>query len=168
MNPVLRNYGLMDLLPAKIDMPDEGCTHRTENGNQFCFDAGTVFRLACETAHYFTITPSNYSSTSYRWNSSERAADFDVHAHFVGSRTQQDRYPIGTNQSTLGWWNSFPGWFDLSIEAKNLPHLEFMFLYRNLGISLLLWFSILLSTNFCPSFLVKIWSPNSTSSWKKR
>jgi len=40
MNPVFQHYGLKDLLPAKTDMPEEGCTHRAENGNQFCFDAG--------------------------------------------------------------------------------------------------------------------------------
>lgn len=45
MNPVLRPYGLKDLLPAKTDIPDEGCTHRQENGNLFCFDAGTVIRF---------------------------------------------------------------------------------------------------------------------------
>lgn len=42
MNPVLRPYGLMDLLPAKTDIPDEGCTHRAENGNKFCFDGGNI------------------------------------------------------------------------------------------------------------------------------
>lgn len=40
MNPVLRSYGLQDLLPSKTDVPDEGCT-RT-NKNQLCFDAGTL------------------------------------------------------------------------------------------------------------------------------
>ena len=40
MNPAMKSYGLKDLLPAKTDIPDEGCTHRKENGNQFCFDAG--------------------------------------------------------------------------------------------------------------------------------
>lgn len=50
MNPVLRNYGLMDLLPAKTDLPGEGCTHREENGNQFCFDAGILIdQIACVT-----------------------------------------------------------------------------------------------------------------------
>lgn len=42
MNPVLRPLGLMDLLPAKTDIPDEGCTHRAENGNKFCFDGGEI------------------------------------------------------------------------------------------------------------------------------
>lgn len=45
MNPVLRSYGLMDLLPPKTDIPDQGCSHRAENGNKFCFDGGILIIL---------------------------------------------------------------------------------------------------------------------------
>ena len=45
MNPVMRHYGLKDLLPAKTDIPNEGCTHREENGNLFCFDAGMIINF---------------------------------------------------------------------------------------------------------------------------
>lgn len=38
MNPVFAEFGLKDLLPLKLDIPDEGCT-RT-NRSQYCFDAG--------------------------------------------------------------------------------------------------------------------------------
>ncbi|XP_039276862.1 chorion peroxidase [Nilaparvata lugens] len=40
MNPVFSEYGLKDLLPLKLDVPDEGCT-RT-NASQFCFEAGEI------------------------------------------------------------------------------------------------------------------------------
>ncbi|RZF34320.1 hypothetical protein LSTR_LSTR016280, partial [Laodelphax striatellus] len=40
MNPVFSEYGLKDLLPMKLDIPDEGCT-RT-NRSQFCFEAGEI------------------------------------------------------------------------------------------------------------------------------
>ncbi|CAH1406028.1 unnamed protein product [Nezara viridula] len=40
MNPVFGEYGLKDLLPLKVDIPDEGCT-RT-NRSQFCFEAGEI------------------------------------------------------------------------------------------------------------------------------
>ncbi|XP_075228376.1 peroxidase homolog [Lycorma delicatula] len=40
MNPVFSEYGLKDLLPLKLDIPDEGCT-RT-NRSQFCFEAGEI------------------------------------------------------------------------------------------------------------------------------
>nr|XP_024214055.1 peroxidase-like [Halyomorpha halys] len=40
MNPVFGEYGLKDLLPLKVDIPDEGCT-RT-NRSQYCFEAGEI------------------------------------------------------------------------------------------------------------------------------
>ncbi|XP_037912558.1 peroxidase [Hermetia illucens] len=40
MNPVFKQYGLKDLLPLKLDIPDEGCTR--PNGNMYCFDAGEI------------------------------------------------------------------------------------------------------------------------------
>lgn len=38
MNPVFSDYGLKDLLPLKLDIPDEGCTR--PNASMYCFDAG--------------------------------------------------------------------------------------------------------------------------------
>lgn len=38
MNPVFKEYGLKDLLPLKLDVPDEGCTR--PNKNMYCFEAG--------------------------------------------------------------------------------------------------------------------------------
>lgn len=38
MNPVFEEYGLKDLLPLKLDIPDEGCTR--PNKSMYCFDAG--------------------------------------------------------------------------------------------------------------------------------
>lgn len=38
MNPAFAEYGLKELLPLKLDLPDEGCT-RT-NRSQLCFEAG--------------------------------------------------------------------------------------------------------------------------------
>lgn len=38
MNPVFEEYGLKDLLPLKLDIPDEGCTR--PNGSMYCFEAG--------------------------------------------------------------------------------------------------------------------------------
>lgn len=38
MNPVFQEYGLKDLLPLKLDIPDEGCTR--PNKSMFCFEAG--------------------------------------------------------------------------------------------------------------------------------
>lgn len=40
MNPAFSEYGLKDMLPLKLDIPDEGCTR--SNRSQFCFDAGEI------------------------------------------------------------------------------------------------------------------------------
>ncbi|KAL5282648.1 HPX5 family protein [Megaselia abdita] len=40
MNPVFEEYGLKDLLPLKLDIPDEGCTR--PNKSMFCFEAGEI------------------------------------------------------------------------------------------------------------------------------
>lgn len=38
MNPAFAEYGLKDLLPLKLDIPDEGCTR--PNASMYCFEAG--------------------------------------------------------------------------------------------------------------------------------
>jgi len=38
MNPVFAEYGLKDLLPLKLDIPDEGCTR--PNRSMYCFEGG--------------------------------------------------------------------------------------------------------------------------------
>lgn len=43
MNPVFEQYGLKDLLPLKLDVPDEGCTR--PNASMYCFDAGKRFNI---------------------------------------------------------------------------------------------------------------------------
>lgn len=44
MNPVFNEYGLKDLLPLKLDIPDEGCTR--PNSSMYCFEAGiNIVRL---------------------------------------------------------------------------------------------------------------------------
>ncbi|XP_020300859.1 chorion peroxidase [Pseudomyrmex gracilis] len=40
MNPVFSEYGLKDLLPLKLDIPDEGCTR--PNRTMYCFEAGEI------------------------------------------------------------------------------------------------------------------------------
>lgn len=46
MNPVFREYGLKDLLPLKLDIPDEGCTR--PNRSMYCFEAGKLsFQERC-------------------------------------------------------------------------------------------------------------------------
>ncbi|XP_076252124.1 peroxidase homolog [Rhynchophorus ferrugineus] len=40
MNPAFNEYGLKDLLPLKLDIPDEGCTR--PNSTMFCFEAGEI------------------------------------------------------------------------------------------------------------------------------
>lgn len=40
MNPAFREFGLKDLLPLKLDIPDEGCTR--PNSSMFCFEAGEI------------------------------------------------------------------------------------------------------------------------------
>lgn len=40
MNPVFSEYGLKDLLPLKLEYPDEGCTR--PNKSMFCFEAGEI------------------------------------------------------------------------------------------------------------------------------
>ncbi|XP_076389731.1 salivary peroxidase/catechol oxidase isoform X2 [Megachile rotundata] len=40
MNPVFAEYGLKDLLPLKLDIPDEGCTRL--NRSMYCFEAGEI------------------------------------------------------------------------------------------------------------------------------
>lgn len=41
MNPVFTEYGLKDLLPLKLDIPDEGCTR--PNRSMYCFEAGNLY-----------------------------------------------------------------------------------------------------------------------------
>lgn len=45
MNPVFEQYGLKDLLPLKLDVPDEGCTR--PNASMYCFDAGKLLIYLC-------------------------------------------------------------------------------------------------------------------------
>ncbi|XP_065349910.1 peroxidase [Cloeon dipterum] len=40
MNPVFSEYGLKDLLPLKLDIPDEGCLR--PNKSMYCFEAGEI------------------------------------------------------------------------------------------------------------------------------
>ncbi|KAJ8894606.1 hypothetical protein PR048_007270 [Dryococelus australis] len=40
MNSVFADYGLKDLLPLKLDIPDEGCTR--PNKSMYCFDGGEI------------------------------------------------------------------------------------------------------------------------------
>lgn len=40
MNPVFNEYGLKDLLPLKLDIPDEGCTRPDKS--VYCFEAGEI------------------------------------------------------------------------------------------------------------------------------
>nr|CAD7255796.1 unnamed protein product [Timema shepardi] len=40
MNPVFAEYGLKDLLPLKLDIPDEGCTR--PNRSMYCFEGGEI------------------------------------------------------------------------------------------------------------------------------
>ncbi|CAB3250571.1 unnamed protein product [Arctia plantaginis] len=40
MNPIFKEYGLKDLLPLKLDIPEEGCTR--PNDNMYCFEAGEI------------------------------------------------------------------------------------------------------------------------------
>ncbi|KAK7864953.1 hypothetical protein R5R35_004937 [Gryllus longicercus] len=40
MNPVFDQYGLKDLLPLKLDIPDEGCTR--PNRSMYCFEGGEI------------------------------------------------------------------------------------------------------------------------------
>ena len=42
MNPVFSEYGLQELLPLKLDIPDEGCTR--PNRSMYCFEAGESFQ----------------------------------------------------------------------------------------------------------------------------
>ena len=40
MNAMFQEYGLKDLLPFKLDVPDEGCTR--PNRSMYCFEAGEI------------------------------------------------------------------------------------------------------------------------------
>ena len=52
MNSAFASLGLKELLPMKIDVPDEGCI-RT-NSSQFCFQAGTnILSMTHYTEKYF-------------------------------------------------------------------------------------------------------------------
>ena len=51
MNPAFGDYGLKDLLPLKLDVPDEGCIR--SNRSQFCFDAGEYhYNIKCAPRNY--------------------------------------------------------------------------------------------------------------------
>lgn len=41
MNPAFADLGLKDLLPMKLNIPDEGCIR--ENSSQYCFESGKHF-----------------------------------------------------------------------------------------------------------------------------
>lgn len=43
MNPVFEQFGLKDLLPLKLDVPDEGCTR--PNKSMYCFEAGNFVTI---------------------------------------------------------------------------------------------------------------------------
>lgn len=49
MNPVFSEYGLKDLLPLKLDIPDEGCTR--PNSSMYCFEAGMLTNQVTQFAH---------------------------------------------------------------------------------------------------------------------
>lgn len=46
MNPVFSEYGLKDLLPLKLDIPDEGCTR--PNRSMYCFEAGNLYFICLQ------------------------------------------------------------------------------------------------------------------------
>lgn len=54
MNPAFQEYGLKDLLPLKLDVPDEGCTR--PNSTMFCFEAGMQFK------HYINVSGNSHNS----------------------------------------------------------------------------------------------------------
>lgn len=53
MNPVFEQFGLKDLLPLKLDVPDEGCTR--PNKSMYCFEAGNFFLIS----YFLTINNQN-------------------------------------------------------------------------------------------------------------
>lgn len=53
MNPVFQEYGLKDLLPLKLDIPDEGCTR--PNKSMFCFEAGKKSKYKINAFIYFRV-----------------------------------------------------------------------------------------------------------------
>lgn len=53
MNPVFSEYGLKDLLPLKLDIPDEGCTR--PNRSMYCFEAGNLYFYTKKDAHIYYI-----------------------------------------------------------------------------------------------------------------
>lgn len=56
MNPVFKEYGLKDLLPLKLDIPDEGCTR--PNKNMYCFEAGKI-HFSIDSAKNYEIEKCN-------------------------------------------------------------------------------------------------------------
>lgn len=58
MNPVFSEYGLKDLLPLKLDIPDEGCTR--PNRSMYCFEAGESLNTA--TLYYNNSLTINFHS----------------------------------------------------------------------------------------------------------
>jgi len=77
MNPAFAEYGLKDLLPLKLDIPDEGCTR--PNASMYCFEAG-IYQLP---QNILEVNNERY----YRGNSSKRAANSVCYAHSNGQRT---------------------------------------------------------------------------------
>lgn len=39
MNPAFANLGMKELLPMKLNIPDEGCIR--SNNSQYCFESGS-------------------------------------------------------------------------------------------------------------------------------
>lgn len=76
MNPAFAEYGLKDLLPLKLDIPDEGCTR--PNASMYCFEAGNYHKT-------FLLKVNN--EPYYRGNSCKRAANPVCDAHSNGQRT---------------------------------------------------------------------------------
>lgn len=91
MNPVFAEYGLKDLLPLKLDIPDEGCTR--PNKSMFCFEAGKYARCNIIIYKFYIfkiiIVDLFYLFIAIRWNQGERTTGTHLHAHFDGTRAQQ-------------------------------------------------------------------------------
>lgn len=64
MNPVFSEYGLKDLLPLKLDIPDEGCTR--PNRSMYCFEAGNLYFYAKKDTHIVSI-PNKYAFNQFKY-----------------------------------------------------------------------------------------------------
>lgn len=77
MNPAFADLGLKELLPMKLNVPDEGCIR--SNSSQYCFESGNL--VECSSG---AINGCIFIFDGFRRDSSERTTRVNMYSHTDG------------------------------------------------------------------------------------